>query len=72
MEPAMLNDIIRFSLRHPLLLIALSLVALGHGGYELYHLPIDVFPDLNRPRVTVITEAPAWRRRKSRRSSHFR
>lgn len=54
----MLNAIIRFSLRHPLLIIALSLATLGYGGYELYHLPIDVFPDLNRPRVTVMTEAP--------------
>ncbi len=54
----MLNAIIRFSLRHPLLIIALSFVMLGYGGYELYHLPIDVFPDLNRPRVTVMTEAP--------------
>ena len=54
----MLNAIIRFALRHPLLIIALSLVMLGYGGYELYHLPIDVFPDLNRPRVTVMTEAP--------------
>jgi HME family heavy-metal exporter len=54
----MLNGIIRFSLRHPLLIIALSLLALGYGGYELYQLPIDVFPDLNRPRVTVMTEAP--------------
>jgi HME family heavy-metal exporter len=53
----MLNSIIRFSLKHPLLVIALSLAVLGYGGYELYHLPIDVFPDLNRPRVTVITEA---------------
>jgi CzcA family heavy metal efflux pump len=54
----MLNAIIRFSLKHPLLIIALSLLMLGYGGYALYHLPIDVFPDLNRPRVTVMTEAP--------------
>ena len=54
----MLNSIIRFSLHHRLLVIALALFALGYGGWVLFHLPIDVFPDLSRPRVTIMTEAP--------------
>ncbi|MBX7165951.1 MAG: CusA/CzcA family heavy metal efflux RND transporter [Pirellulales bacterium] len=54
----MLNAIIRLSLRYRMVTIALALVALVYGGITLYQLPIDVFPDLNRPRVTIMTEAP--------------
>lgn len=54
----MLNAIIRFSLRHRALIVAAALGVVGYGGWQLYHLPIDVLPDLDRPRVTVMTEAP--------------
>lgn len=54
----MLNSVIRFSLRHRLLILALAIFIMGYGGWQLTQLPIDVFPDLDRPRVTVITEAP--------------
>lgn len=54
----MLNAIIRFSLRYrPLVLIA-SLAILVYGSYLATTMSIDVFPDLDRPRVVVITEAP--------------
>ena len=55
----MFNRIIRFSLEHRLLVICMTVVLLGYGGYVVWReLAIDIFPDLNRPTVTVFTEAP--------------
>ncbi len=54
----MLNAIIRFSLRQRLLIAALAVFLLFCGGWQILQLPIDVFPDLDRPRVTVMVEAP--------------
>ena len=54
----MLNAMIRFALRQRLLIAALSLFLTLYGGWQILQLPIDVFPDLNRPRVTVMVEAP--------------
>lgn len=53
----MLNGIIRFALQNRLLVIAAALFLLGYGGWQALQLPIDVFPNLNRPRVVVMTEA---------------
>ena len=53
----MLNQIIRLALRQRLAVIAFSIVLLFLGTCEALKLPVDVFPDLNRPIVTVMTEA---------------
>ncbi|MEZ6066184.1 MAG: efflux RND transporter permease subunit [Planctomycetaceae bacterium] len=54
----MLNAIIRFALRQRLLVIAAALFLVGFGTWQTLKMPIDVFPDLNRPRVVIMTEAP--------------
>ncbi|MBI3465005.1 MAG: efflux RND transporter permease subunit [Planctomycetes bacterium] len=54
----MLNAVIRFSLRYRMLVMVLSMTLLVYGGYLAATLPIDVFPDLDRPRVVIINECP--------------
>jgi len=54
----MLNAVIRFALNNRLLIVVLSLAVLLYGSYITATLPIDVFPDLDRPRVVVLTECP--------------
>ncbi len=53
----MLDRIIKFSLHNRLLVIALSAMLLVYGVYVSLQLPIDVLPDLNRPRVTIFLES---------------
>ncbi|MEP3481347.1 MAG: efflux RND transporter permease subunit [Fuerstiella sp.] len=54
----MLNAIIKFALRQRLLTIAVAIFLLGYGSWQALQMDIDVFPDLNRPRVVIMTEAP--------------
>ena len=53
----MLNAVIRFALRQRLLIMALALMISGYGAWQGIHAQVDVFPDLNRPRVVIMTEA---------------
>lgn len=53
----MINQILLFALKHRLTVLLLTLATLIYGTWIITNLPIDVFPDLNRPIVTVLTEA---------------
>ena len=53
----MLNKLIQFSLQNRLLVIAIAALIFVYGTYTIIHLPVDVLPDLNRPRVTIFLEA---------------
>ena len=53
----MLNRIIQLALTQRLLVVALGIGLIVCGAYETQRMEIDVFPNLNRPRVVVMTEA---------------
>lgn len=53
----MFNWIVRFSLHNRLFVLAFSAVLLVYGATTAWRTPVDVFPDLNKPLITVLTEA---------------
>lgn len=54
----MLNKIIKWSLLNRLSILLICFLILICGLYILFHIEIDIFPDLNAPTVTVMTESP--------------
>ncbi len=53
----MFNSIVRFSLHNRLFVLAAALMLMLYGAYTAMSTPVDVFPDLNKPVVTVLVEA---------------
>jgi CzcA family heavy metal efflux pump len=54
----LLNRVIALSLAHRSVVLFAAVALTVVGLWQLPSMPVDVFPDLNRPVVTVMTEAP--------------
>ena len=53
----MIGHIISWSLRNKLFVVLAGVLLLAWGGWQATKTPVDVFPDLTAPAVTVVTEA---------------
>ncbi len=53
----MFDFIIHTSLRQRLIVLGVSLLLVIYGVLTVQKMPVDVFPDLNKPTVTLMTEA---------------
>ncbi len=53
----MFNFLVSTSLRNRLFVLAAAAILVVYGSLTLRQLPVDVFPDLNKPVVTLLTEA---------------
>ncbi len=53
----MFNFLVTQSLKNRLFVLAIAAVLILYGGFRRHQTAVDVFPDLNRPTVTIMTEA---------------
>ena len=53
----MINHVLAFSIKNRALVLAAAVLLTAYGLFTLSRLPVDVFPDLNRPTTTIMTEA---------------
>jgi cobalt-zinc-cadmium resistance protein CzcA len=54
----MINRLIQFSLKQPLLVFCIVILMAGLGYWSLTHIPIDAFPDVTNVQVQILAEAP--------------
>src|SRR5687767_5822094 len=54
----MIDRLIRWSLSHRPIVVALAIAFLVWGGWTAARMPLDVLPDLTAPTVTILVEAP--------------
>lgn len=55
----MIDTIIKFSIKQPLLVMMMILFLVGCGAFSLQKLPIDAVPDITNVQVQVLTAAPS-------------
>jgi HME family heavy-metal exporter len=56
----MFTFLVSASLRNRLFVLAMASILVLLGAYTARQLPVDVFPDLNRPTVTIMTESEGY------------
>ena len=53
----MFSWIVNSSLKNRLFVLVFALILMVYGAITATNMPVDVFPDLNKPTVTIMTEA---------------
>lgn len=56
----MFQFLVMTALRNRLMVLAATTILVLYGLYTMTRLPVDVFPDLNKPTVTIMTEAEGY------------